>query len=81
VLKEIKGQESTPDFAAVAVLAEYKKRKATDASAVVEKAQELAKATGDNLNVELCCGTVLADAGLTEEALALLAKHQGSLDA
>ena len=81
MLKEIKGQESIPDFAAVAVLAEYKKRKATDASTVVEKAQELAKATGDNLNVELCCGTVLADAGLTEEALTLLAKHQGSLDA
>lgn len=80
-MKEVKGQESTPDFAAVAVLAEYKKRKSTDASAVVEKAQELAKAQGDNLNVELCCGTVLADTGLIEEALALLAKHQGSLDA
>src|SRR5205814_7118853 len=56
VLKEVKGQESTPDFAAVAVLAEYKKKKSTDASAVVEKAKELAKARGDNLNVELCCG-------------------------
>ena len=63
------------------MLAEYKKRKNTDASAVVEKAQELAKARSDNLNVELCCGTVLSDAGLTEEALTLLAKHQGSLDA
>ena len=47
----------------------------------MEKAQELAKARSDNLNVELCCGAILADAGLTEEALALLAKHQGSLDA
>jgi len=31
--------------------------------------------------VQLCCGTVLANAGAYDEALALLAKHQGSLDA
>ena len=80
-MKEVKGQESTPDFAAVAVLAEYRKRKSKDVSAIVEKAKELAKAQADNLNVELCCGIVLADAGLTEDALTLLAKHQGSLDA
>lgn len=45
------------------------------------KAQELAKKEGDNLSVQVLCGGVLADAGLVEEALALLAKHQGSLDA
>lgn len=45
------------------------------------KAQELAKNEGDNLTVQVLCGSVLADAGLVEEALALLAKHQGSLDA
>lgn len=45
------------------------------------KAQELAKKEGDNLTVQVLCGSVLADAGWVEEALALLAKHQGSLDA
>lgn len=47
----------------------------------MSKAQELAKKEGDNLTVQLLCGTVLADAGLAEDALSLLAKHQGSLDA
>ena len=80
VLSETKGGESTPDLAAVKVLAQYAKKPGAESPAV-KAAQELAKKQPDNLSVELCCSTVLANAGLTEEALALLSKHQGSLDA
>jgi coatomer protein complex subunit epsilon len=71
---------NSPDLVAVRILAEYLKAPSEDSKAVT-KAQELAKKEGDNLTVQLLCGTVLANAGLVEEALALLAKHQGSLDA
>jgi coatomer protein complex subunit epsilon len=33
------------------------------------------------MNVQILCGTVLARAGDAEQALALLQKHEGSLDA
>jgi coatomer subunit epsilon len=47
----------------------------------VEKAKMLAEKEGDSLGVQLMAGTVLARAGLVEEALAVLSKHQGNLDA
>jgi coatomer subunit epsilon len=81
VLGEVKGA-ADPDLQAVAALAEYLKDPApAGESAAVDKAKALAEAQPDNLSVQLCCGTVLARAGLEEEALALLSKHQGSLDA
>jgi coatomer protein complex subunit epsilon len=78
IISELKGGPA--DLAAVKIAAEYLKAPSEDSKAV-SKAQELAKKEGDNLNVQLLCGTVLAGAGLVEEALALLSKHQGSLDA
>ena len=80
VLSEVKGQESVPDLAAVKALAEYS-QDPWDSDEAVQAAHGLAQEQGDNLTVQLLCGTVLANAGLSEEALALLAKHQGSLDA
>lgn len=80
VLSEVKGQNSVPDLAAVKALAEYS-QDPWDSDEAVQAAQALAQEQGDNLTVQLLCGTVLANAGLSEEALALLAKHQGSLDA
>jgi len=47
----------------------------------VTEAESLAEKNGDNLSVQLLCGTVLADAEKHEQALALLSRHQGSLDA
>jgi coatomer protein complex subunit epsilon len=76
VLAEVKGKK-VPDLAAAGLLAQYLKG---DESAV-EKAKVLAEKEGDALGVQLLAGTVLARAGLVEEALAVLAKHQGSLDA
>jgi coatomer protein complex subunit epsilon len=79
VLSKTKGK-SEPDLAAAAVAAEYFK-KPSASSPALEKAKKLGDAQGENLNVQVLCGTVLASAGQTEEALALLAKHEGSLDA
>jgi len=67
----------TPDLAAANLLAQYLKGN----KSVVDQAKTLAEKEGDVLGVQVCCGTVLADAGMVEEALALLVKHQGSLDA
>jgi coatomer protein complex subunit epsilon len=78
-LSEVKGK-SDPDLAAVAVAAEYFK-KPSERSPAIQKAKKLAETKGDNMNVQILCGTVLANAGETDEALALLAKHQGALDA
>lgn len=82
MLKELEGAKE-PDLVAVGILAEYTFKKSAGKSVdnVLERAKALAEKEGDNLSVELCVGTVLADAGLNEEALALLVKHQGSLDA
>lgn len=79
VLAQVKSK-SDPDHTAAGVAAEYFKSP-SESSPAVQKAKKLAEAKGDNMNVQILCGTVLAAAGETEEALALLMKHQGSLDA
>jgi coatomer protein complex subunit epsilon len=71
---------STPDLAAVRIYASFVSKGAQDEKAVAE-AEKLSDAQGDNLTVQLLCGTILARAGKQEQALQLLAKHQGSLDA
>ncbi|ORY13131.1 coatomer epsilon subunit-domain-containing protein [Clohesyomyces aquaticus] len=76
VAKELNG-EKTPDLIAVRLLAEQQ-----DGKDVVEAAKKLAEQhSSDNLTVQLCVGMILAKAGEVDEALALLSKHQGSLDA
>jgi hypothetical protein len=70
-------KESTPDLVAVRLLAENEAGKDVigDVKKLVEKYGQ------DNLTVQLVGGIVLERAGETEEALAVLSKHQGSLDA
>ncbi len=79
IISELKGEDHIPDLAAVRAFAQCSKN--PEDSQAREKAVELSKSDGNNLTVQLLCGTVLANAGMKEEALALLAKHQGSLDA
>jgi coatomer subunit epsilon len=79
VLSLAKGQ-SSPGIKAAAVAAEFFK-KPSESSPAIEKAKKLAESDGDNLEVEVLCGSILARIGETEQALALLSKHQGSLDA
>ena len=70
--------KSTPDLAAVRTYASYLQKGSDDA---VAEAERLAESQGDNLTVQLLCGTILAQAGKPEQAVQLLNRHQGSLDA
>jgi coatomer protein complex subunit epsilon len=73
---------STPDLAAVRAIASFSaSRNETEREKAVTEAEKLSEVQGDNLTVQLLCGTVLARAGKAEQALLLLGKHQGSLDA
>jgi len=47
----------------------------------VKSAQELTENYPENASVLVCAGTVLAATGRGEEALGVLSKHQGSLEA
>ncbi|KAB8338906.1 hypothetical protein FH972_021848 [Carpinus fangiana] len=79
VAKELASESSPVDLVAARTLAEHVASPSKDGPK--DKALALSQSDGDNLTVQLCCGTILANAGQTAEALALLAKHQGSLDA
>jgi coatomer protein complex subunit epsilon len=69
--------ETTPDLVAVRLLADYEQGKD-----VVDQLKKLVEKSGqENLTVQVVGGMILERAGETEEALALLSKHQGSLDA
>lgn len=78
VLSIIKKEGDAPDFAAVKALAQYTSGNTSGAVSEVEKLTETHSA---NATVQLLGGTVLQAAGKTEEALSLLSKHQGSLEA
>ena len=78
VLATVGKQGSEPDFAAVKAYAQYS---VGETSTAVDAVEKLAEASSDNATVQILCGTVLQASGKTEEALALLSKHQGSLEA
>lgn len=80
VLTSIKDSDakSTADLAAARAYASYLKDGSDDA---VSTAEFLSESQGDNLTVQLLCGTILARAAKSDQAIALLSKHQGSLDA
>jgi coatomer protein complex subunit epsilon len=69
--------ETTPDLVAVRLLANYEQGK--DVNAELKKLVE--QRGQDNLTVQIMGAIILERAGETEDALALLSKHQGSLDA
>ncbi|KAM0085202.1 hypothetical protein ACKRZS_002648 [Fusarium odoratissimum] len=77
VLDDVKG-DSQPELQALGAFAEFKLGKADSAVQTIEK---LASSAADNTTVQVIGGTVLQAAGKSEEALALLTQHQGSLDA
>jgi coatomer protein complex subunit epsilon len=71
-------EEDSPDLSAVRAQALQSSGK-TDAA--LQLAQELAENYPDNNTVQVLAATVFQANGLSEEALALLAKHQGNLEA
>jgi len=77
VLADVSGEEKdgVPELGAVAALAEQALGNTDNAVAAIEK---LAQEAGDNVTVQILGGTVLQAAGRSEEALALLGRHQGS---
>lgn len=79
VLAEVQGEaaEGAPELAAVSALAAQALGKADEA---VETIEGLAQSAGDNPTVQVLGGTVLQAAGKSEEALALLGRHQGSCE-
>ncbi|CAP72736.1 uncharacterized protein PODANS_2_1660 [Podospora anserina S mat+] len=70
--------EKEPELQAIAALAEQALGNGDKAVGIIEK---LAESAADNTTVQVVGGTVLQAAGKSEEALALLSQHQGSLDA
>ncbi|PYI21582.1 coatomer subunit epsilon [Aspergillus violaceofuscus CBS 115571] len=79
VLADLAGaDEGNPDLAAVKALAQHA---AGDGAAAATLAQDLAENFPDHASVQVLAGTVLQAQGRSEEALALLAKHQGNLEA
>lgn len=78
VLAAVSSEEDTPDLAAIKALALQAAGK-TDAA--LQLAQDLAENYPDNATVQFVGGTVLQAQDHSEEALALLSKHQGSLEA
>ncbi|CEL05566.1 coatomer epsilon subunit-domain-containing protein [Aspergillus pseudodeflectus] len=77
-LADVEGEEETPELAAVKALAQYT---AGDADAALQLVQDLVENYPDNATVQVLGGTVLQGLGKSEEALAVLAKHQGNLEA
>ncbi|CAD6582061.1 MAG: hypothetical protein ASARMPREDX12_000740 [Alectoria sarmentosa] len=78
VLASIGKEGKAPDFTAVKAFAQYS---SGSTSAAVSEIENLVEVESENSAVQLLGGTVLQAAGKTEEALLLLSKHQGSLDA
>lgn len=78
VLSSNKREGDAPDFTAVKAFAQYT---SGNTSAAVSEIEKLAERQSENATVQLLGGTVLQAAGKTEEALSLLSKHQGSLEA
>lgn len=70
---------NSPDAQAVKLLAQYTKGGSEEKSK--DAALTLAKKEAENVTVLVCCGTVLAGCGAYQEAVEVLGRHQGSLDA
>lgn len=71
-------ERDAPEFAAVQALALYAKGNTT---AGLRAMEELLQSVPENATVQVLGGTLLHDAGKSEEALTILTKHQGNLEA
>ncbi len=78
VVQRISAEGNAPDFIAAKALAQYTSGQESEAIKAVE---QLVETQSENATVQLLGGIVLQAAERTEEALLLLSKHQGSLEA
>ncbi|KAL8672366.1 MAG: hypothetical protein Q9168_003162 [Polycauliona sp. 1 TL-2023] len=71
-------KEKGPDFTAVQAFAQYS---SGDNAGAIKQIEQLLESSSENATVQILGGIVLHANGRTEEALALLSKHQGNLEA
>ena len=74
----VKKERDSPEFAAVKAFALYAKG---DTTAGLREMEELLQSATENAVVQVLGGTLLHAAGKSEEALTVLTKHQGNLEA
>lgn len=74
----VQKESGNPDYAAVKAFALYAAGRITTG---LEKMQELLQSASENATVQVLGATLLQAAGKSEEALAVLTKHQGNLEA
>ncbi len=74
----IENEDDVPDFAAVKAFAQHTTGNSAAALRAVER---LVQSASENATVQVLCATVLQAVGKNEDALALLSKHQGNLEA
>ena len=78
VLADVEGEGETPDLVAVKALANYS---TGNIDGAIMEVEQLAAIDSQNDTVQVLGGTILQAAGKSDEALELLMKHQGSLEA
>lgn len=78
VLSSLENEKNVPEFSAVKAFTQYTTGNSTSALRAVE---ELVDSASENAVVQVLGAAVLQAKGKTEEAVALLTKHQGSLEA
>jgi coatomer protein complex subunit epsilon len=78
VVASAQKENDAPDFAAVKAFAMHV---IGDTAEGWQEMEELLQSAPGNVTVQVLGGTLLQAAGKSEEALAVLSKHQGSLEA
>ncbi|KAI9886951.1 MAG: hypothetical protein M1823_001243 [Watsoniomyces obsoletus] len=78
VLADLADESDQPELAAVAAFAQFV---AGDTSSASDAVDQLVESSSDHATVQVLCGTILQGMGKSDEALALLSKHEGNLEA
>lgn len=78
MLSSLEDEKNVPEFSAVKAFTQYTLGSSSSALHAVEK---LLESASENAVVQVLGAAVLQAEGKTEEALTLLTKHQGSLEA
>ena len=78
VFTQVEGDGDVPDLVAVKALAQHA---LGDTSGALKEVEQLVSTSPENETVQVLGATVLQAEGRSEDALNLLAKHQGNLEA
>jgi coatomer protein complex subunit epsilon len=76
VIAQVEGEDQKPDLVAVKALAQH-----ALGSGALKEVEQLISTSPENQTVQVLAATVLQSEGRSEDALNLLAKHQGNLEA